>query len=172
MISWRVLALTASAVAMTVIARPARAQGNASVTLTVASAGTAFPTPTAADYLAGYIDNPVTLAFSGQLKGPAGTQSFTGYVEVCALAADLGNGKALSDLQWRPADLSLPFQSVVLGCDGAVSTSRLVGSYTLAKSQSLRNFSGGIILRLTLRWTDSAASYGVALGFTTSMTQP
>lgn len=168
----RTLALIALVVATALLARPVRAQNNANVTLTLLSAGTPFPTPTASDYLAGYIDNPVVLAFSGRLKGPANNLSFTGYVELCALGADLGNGKPLSDLEWRPADLSLPFQPVVNGCDGAVSASRLAGSYTLVKNQLERTFSGGILLRLRLHWTDAATSYGVPLGLTTSMTQP
>ena len=154
------------------VGRAASAQSSANVTLTVSSAGTPFPLPSAADFQAGYIDNPVPLAFNGNLKGPANGNSYTSYVEVCALASTVGGGKSVADLLWRPSDLSAPFQPLVLNCDGPVSASRLAGSYTLAKNTLQRNFSGSILLRLVLRWTDTATSYGVPLGFTTSMTQP
>lgn len=168
----RIGVLVALTLVTCLVVRTANAQNNANVTLSVASAGTPFPVPAVSDYIAGYIDNPVTLAFNGVLKGPANGQTFTAHVEVCALGSTLGNGKSLSDLQWRPADLSLPFQPVVLGCDGAVSSARQVGSYVLVKNQLERKFADGILLRLVLRWTDTSASYGVPLAFTVSMTSP
>lgn len=157
---------------MACVASPAgaRAQAAANVSLSVPSAGTAFPAPTVTDYLNGYIDNPAVFTFSGVLKGPANGTAYYGHVEICALSADLGQGKPLADLLWRPSDLSKPYQPISQGCDGPLSSARLVGSYLLEKFQNQRNYSGGVIFRLLLRWTDSAASYGTPLGMTVSMT--
>lgn len=156
-------ALLGAVLGVLLLARDLRAQGG---TLSVSSVGVVFPTPTATDVANGFIDNPVSIAFTGILQDPGVSETVVGRVEICALAGTLGNGKALADLQWRPADLSLPFQSIVQGCDGAVSTTRTVGTFRLKKSGSSLNFSGGVLLRMTLRSGELATTYGVPLGFT------
>lgn len=148
---------------------PASAQASSSVSLTVSSPGTAFPLPTLVDYGNGYIDNPVALTFSGTLRGPNNGTGYLGTVELCAVGAELGGGKPLSDLLWRPSDLSAPFRPIIQGCEGAVNPARVVGTYLLDKQVQLRTYSGGVLLRLLLRWTDTADSYGTALGMAVSI---
>jgi len=151
----------------------ARASAQAgTLTLNISSAGVAFGVPTAADYMAGYIDNPNVLALDGRIRGPANGTQYTGHIELCALASDLGNGKPLGDLLWRPSDLSLPFQSIQQTCTGATGSNRIIGSYPLLGGQNDRRFASGVIFRLVLRWTDIASSYGVGLGFTAITTSP
>jgi len=149
----------------------ARASGQAgTVTLNIASAGVAFGVPTAADYIAGYIENPNVLAFDGKIRGPTNGTLHTGHVELCALASDLGNGKPLADLLWRPSDLSLPFQSIQQTCTGTTGSNRIIGSYP--STQNGGRFQNGVMFRLVLRWTDIASSYGVGLGFNAIITSP
>lgn len=148
---------------------PASAQASSSVTLTVSSSGTAFPLPTLVDYNNGYIDNPVALTFTGTLRGPNNGTGYLGTVELCANGGELGSGKPLSDLLWRPSDLSAPFRPIIQGCEGVVSPARVVGTYALDKQVQQRSYSGGILFRLLLRWTDTADSYGTALGMAVSL---
>jgi len=160
-------------IALGLAVAPLGASGQAgTVTLSIPSAGVAFGAPTAADYIAGYIENPNVLAFDGKIRGPANGTQYTGHVEVCALASNLGSGKPLADLLWRPNDLSLPFQSIQQTCTGAVGSTRIIGSYSLLGNQNDRRFVSGLILRLILRWTDVATSYGVGLGFNAIITSP
>ena len=151
----------------------ARVSGQAgSVTLSVPSAGVAFSAPTATDYIAGYIDNPNVLLFDGRIRGPANGAQFTGHIELCALGLNLGSGKPLADLLWRPSDLSLPFQSIQQTCTGATGSSKIIGRYVLLGNQGDRRFASGVIFRLALRWTDIAASYGTGLGLNAIITSP
>ena len=151
----------------------ARASSQAgTVTLNIGSAGIAFGVPTAADYIAGYIDNPNVLAFDGKIRGPANGTAYTGHIELCALALDLGNGKPLADLLWRPSDLSLPFQPIQQTCTGTTGSSRIIGTYALLGAQNERRFVSGVLFRLVLRWTDIASNYGVGLGFNSILTSP
>lgn len=166
--SARGVALTLGAL-VAALATP-RAASAQNVQLTVSSAGTAFPTPTAADFAAGYVDNPVALAFTGRLRQGKNGRAYTAWVEVCANASTLGGGKALADLQWRPADLSAPFQSIVQGCTGAVSAARLVDAYPVTTAST--SFAGGVLFRMILRNTDAVQTYAVSLGVTASLTSP
>jgi len=151
----------------------ARASGQAgTVTLNIPSAGVAFGVPVAADYIVGYIENPNVLAFDGKIRGPANGTAYTGHIELCALASDLGNGKPLADLLWRPSDLSLPFQSIQQTCTGTPGSNRIIGTYALLGAQNERRFLSGVLFRLVLRWTDVASSYGVGLGFNAILTSP
>jgi hypothetical protein len=128
-------------------------------TLTITGGSTAtFANPTLADYVAGYIDGPTVTFTVSTVNG--GAQPRTTTVEICATAATLGSGKAISKLLWQPTDNSLPYQSIVTGCTGAINPVRVVGSQVLARGSS---WSGGVRLRMVLDWTDTAASYGTAI---------
>ena len=141
-----------------VCAGSARAQ-TALTTLTVTGGSTAtFANPTLADYVAGYIDGPTITFTVATVNG--GSQPRTTTVEICATSATLGSGKAISKLMWQPTDNSLPYQSIVTGCSGAVNPARTVGSQVISRGSS---WSGGVRLRMLLDWTDTAASYGTAI---------
>src|SRR4051812_27009523 len=93
------------------------------VTLAITGgAASTFPNPTVADYVNGYVDNPTTVAFSLTLNNWGGTPiTATSTVEICAVNANLTNGKALTGLTWRPSDLSKPYTAILQGCTGAVN---------------------------------------------------
>lgn len=149
-----------------VAARPggARAQ-TALTTLTVTGGSTAtFANPTLADYVAGYIDGPTITFTVSTVNG--GSQPRTTTVEICASTATLGSGKAISKLMWQPTDASLPYQSIVTGCSGAVDPARTVGSQALSRGGS---WSGGVRLRMVLDWTDTAPSYGTTIQMAVSV---
>jgi hypothetical protein len=138
-------------------------------TLTITSGSTAtFSNPTAADYVAGYIDGP-TLTFTVLLNGGATGATHTTTVEVCASSASLGSGKALSNLLWQPSDGSKPWQAITTGCSGAINPSRVVGSQSLGKGAS---WSGGVRFRMLLNWNDTATSYGTPIEMTVAVSTP
>ena len=145
----------------------ARALGaqTAVTTLTITGGSTAtFANPTQADYVAGYIDGP-TITFTVSTAN-GGSQPRTTTVEICAGTATLGSGKAISKLLWQPTDNSLPYQSIVTGCTGAVDPARTVGTQTIARGSS---WSGGVRLRMMLDWADSAPSYGTTIQMAVSV---
>jgi hypothetical protein len=138
---------------------------SALTTLTITSGSTAtFANPTLADYVAGYIDGP-TITFTVSTAN-GGAQPRTTTVEICATAATLGSGKAISKLLWQPTDNSLPYQSITTGCSGAIDPTRVVGSQVITRGTS---WSGGVRLRMVLDWTDTAASYGTAIEMAVSV---
>ena len=138
-------------------------------TLAITSGSTAtFSNPAIADYIAGYVDGP-TVTFTVTLSGGANGATHTTTVEVCASAASLGSGKALSNLLWQPSDGSKGWQAITTGCSGAVNAARVVGSQSLAKGAS---WSGGVRFRMLLNWNDTAASYGTPIEMTVAVSTP
>jgi hypothetical protein len=139
-------------------------------TLTVTSGSTGqFPNPTADDYNAGYIDNPTPVGFSVALSS-GNSKSRTTTVEVCTNRSTLGTGKVLSDLQWRPGDLSKPYTAILLGCAGPINSARVVGQGVLTKGES---WSGSLVLRTLLHWSsDTQSAYGAPIQLVVTVTTP
>ena len=86
--------------ALILSASPVAAQ---KTTLTVAAGTVTFPAPTAADYVAGYVDAPTGMTFT--LSAQTGT-SRTTTVAIRSSSANLGGGKVIGDLKWRRSDLA------------------------------------------------------------------
>jgi hypothetical protein len=150
-------------------ASSARAQR---VTLTITGGATStFPNPTVTNYVNGYVDNPTTIAFSLTMDNFGGNpKTATSTVEICAVNANLTNGKTLADLTWRPSDLSKPYTAILQGCTGAVNATRTVTAQQLQKSGT---YAGGVLLRMNLNWaSDNAASYGTPIQFRVTVVQP
>jgi hypothetical protein len=149
--------------------RPLSAQTTSTLTITAGGTST-FPNPTAADYDNGFIDNSTPIAFSVAMTGTGANTARTHTVEVCAVSSTLGTGKALTDLQWRPGDLSKPFASIVQGCSSPVSSSRIVQQTSISKNGS---FTNSVLLRMLLHWTaDVQSSYGTTIQMTLTVTTP
>lgn len=141
------------------------------VTLAItAGAASTFPNPTVADYVNGYVDNNA-VTFSLTMNNFGGNpKTATSTVEICAANANLSNGKLLTDLTWRPSDLSKPYTAMLQGCTGAVNATRTVTVQQLMKSNT---YAGGVLLRMGLNWaTDNAASYGTPILFRVTIVQP
>ena len=90
----------AIALSLAAFASPLAAQK----TILNASGGTiTFPAPTAADYVAGFVDSPTGVTFNVNAQTGA---SRTTTVTIRSTSVTLGNGKVIGDLQWRRSDLA------------------------------------------------------------------
>jgi hypothetical protein len=143
------------------------------VTLTINSGGTGtFPNPTVTDFANQFVDNATPIAFTvavGNITGPP-PHTVTATVEICAVNATLGGGKALSDLKWRPGDLSKPYASMLQGCVAPINASRVVFSQQMAKNTSA---TGSAILEMVLNWaTDTQTNYGTPVTLQLTVVKP
>jgi hypothetical protein len=136
----------------------------AQVSLTLSQTPNVFPAPALADYNAGMITNPTGIGFSVNVTG-GGFALRTTIVSIRASAASLGNGKALSDLEWRRSDLATW---------NPVTTANVT-----VESRPVRWFlqndpwSNTVFLRMRLNWaTDAPATYSTGLVFTLTVTTP
>ena len=71
--------------------------------LTLSGGTITFPAPTAADYVAGWINSTSGVTFT--VAAQTGT-SRTTTISIRSTSANLGNGKVIGDLQWRRSDLA------------------------------------------------------------------
>jgi hypothetical protein len=136
----------------------------AQVSLTLTQTPNVFPTPALADYNAGVIQNPTGIAFAVAVTGGAAANRTT-TVSVRASSASLGNGKSLSDLEWRRADLATW---------NAMTTSDVSVESRPVKKNTLNDpWSNTVFLRMLLSWTsDAPATYATGLVFTLTVTTP
>ena len=155
-------ALRLGLAATLVVGAPCAAR--AQVTLTLSQTPNVFPAPALADYNAGMITNPTGIAFSVNVTG-GGFQARTTTVSIRASGASLGNGKALSDLEWRRSDLA--------------TWSAMTTANTTVESRQVRWFlqndpwSNTVFLRMRLNWaTDAPATYSTGVVFTLTVTTP
>ena len=149
----------ALAIALVLVASPLAAQ---KTSLTVTGGTITFPSPTAADYIAGFVNSTggVTITVNSQ-NGVQRTTTIT----VRSTSADLGNGKMIGDLQWRRSDLAT-WNSITL-TDAQVEQ-RIVINKVLNDP-----WSNTIFFRLVLNWTsDGPATYSANYQLTLSQTVP
>jgi hypothetical protein len=87
-------------IALALLSSPLIAQ---KTTLTVTGGTVTFPAPTVADYINGYVDAATGVTFAiNAVNGSARTTTVT----IRATSASLGNGKPVTDLEWRRGDLA------------------------------------------------------------------
>jgi len=121
-----------------------------------------FNAPTAADYIAGYIDSPTGVTFT--LNAQTGA-SRTTTISVRSTSASLGGGKAIGDLQWRRSDLAT-WNSITL-------TDAQVEQRIVVKGALNDPWSNTIFFRMLLTWTtDAPATYTGNYQITLSQTVP
>ena len=135
------------------------------VSITLTGAPNVFPAPTLADFSAGVIAEPTGILFTvNQTGGPANVIHTT-IVAIRASSASLGGGKALSDLEWRRADLAT--------WNPMTTTNATIESRPIQKNQVNDTWNNTIFLRMQLRWaTDAPAVYTTGLVFTLTVTTP
>jgi hypothetical protein len=130
--------------------------------LTVTGGTITFPTPTAADYVNGFVDAASGATFN--LNSQNGV-SRTTTISIRSGSANLGNGKVIGDLQWRRSDLAT-WNSIGL-VDSQVEQRVMV-------NKGLNDpWSNTIFFRMVLDWTkDSPGTYTANYVVTLSQTVP
>jgi hypothetical protein len=130
--------------------------------LTLTGATITFNAPTAADYIAGYIDSPTGVTFT--LNAQTGA-SRTTTASIRSISASLGGGKVIGDLQWRRSDLAA-WNSMTL-------TDAQVEQRVQVRSGANDPWSNTIFFRMLLNWTtDAPATYSGTYQITLSQTVP
>jgi hypothetical protein len=151
--------IAAISLALVLVASPLAAQK----TQLIVTGGTiTFPAPTAADYIAGFIDSSTGVTFT--INSQSGPQRTT-VASIRATSASLGNGKLIGDLKWRRSDLAT-WNDVTL-TDAQVEQ-RIVVNKGLNDP-----WSNTIFFRMSLSWTsDAPATYAANYVITLSQTVP
>jgi hypothetical protein len=151
--------IAAISLALGLLASPLAAQ---KTSLAVTGGTITFPAPTAADYIAGFIDS--STGATSTINSQNGVQRTT-TISIRATSASLGNGKLIGDLQWRRSDLAT-WNDVTL-TDAQVEQ-RIVINKVLNDP-----WSNTIFFRMLLNWTtDAPATYSGTYQITLSQTVP
>ena len=130
--------------------------------LTVTGGTITFPAPTAADYIAGFIDSSTGATFT--VNSQNGIPRTT-TISIRATSASLGNGKLIGDLQWRRSDLAT-WNDVTL-------TDAQVEQRILINKVLNDPWGNTIFFRMALSWTsDAPATYSGNYVITLSQTVP
>ena len=145
--------------ALALFASPIAAQ---KTTLSVTGGTVAFPAPTAADYVAGFVDASTGATFTiNSVNGLARTTT----ISIRSTSASLGGSKVIGDLQWRRSDLAT-WNSITL-TDAQVEQ-RIVVNKALNDP-----WGNTIFFRMLLSWTsDGPATYSANYQITLSQTVP
>jgi hypothetical protein len=152
----------AISLSLALLASPLAAQ-NPVTSLTLAGQVITFPAPTAADYIAGFVNSATGVTFT--VNATAGNQSHTTTVLIRATSANLGGGKVLADLQWRRSDL-VTWNSIT-------SVNAAVEARVVVRNGANDPWNNTIFFRLLLNWaTDAPATYTGNYSITLSQTVP
>ena len=153
---------TSVVIALALTAAPLTAQ-NPKTSLTLGGGTVTFPAPTATDYINGYVYSTSGVTYT--LNATNGNASHTTTVLISATSADLGNGKALTDLEWRRSDLAT--------WNTMPTTNTQVEQKIMIKGGLNDPWSNTIFFRMKLSWTaDPPATYTANYQITLSQTVP
>lgn len=149
----------AVSLALMMVASPLAAQ---KTILTLTGGTITFAAPTAADYIAGFINSGTGVAFN--LAAQTGT-SRTTTVSIRSLSATLGGGKVIGNLQWRRSDLAT--------WNGITLTDAQVEQRVQVRNGLNDPWGNTIFFRMILTWTtDAPATYSGTYQITLSQTVP
>ena len=145
--------------ALALFASPLAAQ---KTSLAVAGGPITFPAPTAADYIAGFVNSATGDTFTiNSVNGVTRTTT----ISIRSLSANLGNGKVIGDLQWRRSDLAV-WNSITL-------TDAQVEQRVVVNKGLNDPWGNTIFFRMVLGWaTDAPATYSGTYQITLSQTVP
>lgn len=130
--------------------------------LTVTGGTITFPAPTAADYIAGFVNSATGVTFT--IDAQTGL-SRTTTVSIRSTSASLGGTKVIGDLQWRRSDLAT-WNSITL-------TDAQVEQQIVVRNVSNDPWSNTIFFRMILDWTtDTPGTYSANYQITLSQTVP
>ncbi|HTD82762.1 MAG TPA: hypothetical protein VK648_03125 [Gemmatimonadaceae bacterium] len=145
--------------ALVLVASPLAAQ---KTILTLTGGTITFPAPTAADYIAGFVNSTTGVTYT--VDAQTGT-SRTTTISIRSTSADLGNGKVIADLEWRRSDLAT-WNSITL-------TDAQVEQKVVIRGALNDPWSNTIFFRMVLNWTsDAPATYSANYQITLSQTVP
>jgi hypothetical protein len=152
---------TSAAIALGFIASatPVAAQ---KTNLTLSGGTITFPAPTAADYIAGFVNS--TAGATVTVNAQTGA-SRTTTISIRSTSANLGNGKVIGDLQWRRSDLAT-WNDITL-------TDTQVEQRIVVRNGLNDPWSNTVFFRLKLAWTsDAPGTYAANYQITLSQTVP
>ena len=156
---YRRITIAAISLALVLFASPLAAQ---KTILTVTGGTITFAAPTAADYIAGFIDSGTGVAFV--LNAQTGA-SRTTTISIRSISATLGGGKVIGDLQWRRSDLAT-WNNITL-------TDAQVEQRVQVRNGLNDPWNNTIFFRMKLAWaTDAPATYSGTYQITLSQTVP
>ena len=145
--------------ALALAASPLAAQ---KTNLTLTGGTITFPAPTAADYIAGFVNSTTGVTFTIDAQSGA---SRTTTVSIRSTSANLGNGKVIGDLQWRRSDLAT-WNSITL-------TDAQIEQRIVVRNASNDPWSNTIFFRMILNWTtDAPGTYSASYQITLAQTVP
>jgi hypothetical protein len=149
----------AFSLALALFASPLVAQ---KTTLTLGGGTITFLPPTAADYVNGYVNSTTGVTFT--INSATGG-SRTTIISIRSSSPALGNGKAISDLQWRRSDL--------VNWNAISPTDVQVEQRVVVNKGANDPWTNTIFFRMTLNWaTDAPGTYSGTYVVTLSQTVP
>ena len=158
----KVLSVSTSAailLALVLFASPLAAQ---KTILTLTGGTITFPAPTAADYIAGYVNSATGVTFTVNAQSGA---SRTTTISIRSTSANLGGGKVIGDLEWRRSDLAT-WNTITL-------TDAQVEQMIVVRNGINDPWNNTIFFRMILNWvTDAPATYSANYTITLSQTVP
>ena len=158
----KVLSVSTSAailLALVLFASPLAAQ---KTILTLTGGTITFPAPTAADYIAGYVNSATGVTFTVNAQSGA---SRTTTISIRSTSANLGGGKVIGDLEWRRSDLAT-WNTITL-------TDAQVEQMIVVRNGINDPWNNTIFFRMILNWaTDALATYSANYTITLSQTVP
>ncbi len=160
--------LLCAAIMGALAARPALAQGNRTLELTLTGGPLVFPTPTAADFAAGSAPHATGLAFLVDITGnPPPPQTYQATVSIRASSPNLGGyGKSLGDLQWSLGSAAGPWT-------GLTTSDAHVETRPMQRNRLNDPWGNSIHFRMLLAWdTDVPAVYSAGIVVTLTVTGP
>ena len=150
---------TSAAIALLFVATPLSAQ---KTNLSLTGGTITFSAPTAADYIAGYVYSTTGVTFT--LDAQTGA-SRTTTVSIRSTSPGLGNGKAISELEWRRSDLAT-WNPITLA-DAQVERRIMI------RNSTNDPWSNTVFFRMKLTWTsDAPGTYAANYQITLSQTVP
>ncbi|PYO09041.1 MAG: hypothetical protein DMD30_06560 [Gemmatimonadetes bacterium] len=145
--------------AMALFTHPLSAQKSS---LAVTGGTITFPAPTAADYIAGFVNSTTGVTFT--IDAQTGS-SRTTTVSIRSTSASLGGTKVIGDLQWRRSDLAT-WNSITL-------TDAQIEQRIVVRNASNDPWSNTIFFRMILNWTtDAPGTYSASYQITLAQTVP
>lgn len=139
---------------------------SAQVDMTISGTPVTFPSPTGANFTAGFVLANGTVAYLVNQTGGAANIVHTTIVSIRATTATLGGTKPVTDLQWQRADQPGTWNSVT-------TADVVIESRAIKKNLLNDTWTNTLTFRTLLNYsTDAPATYSANLVLTLTVTTP